>query len=82
MSPKNAIKIINIKKSHSVHSILFGLLWSYSVHVGPILCTSILFSPPLSYYVYFVHFGPIQSTLVLFGPFCALTNIDKNICLG
>ena len=42
MSPKNAIKMINIQKSYSVHSILFGPLWFYWVHyvdIGPILCT-------------------------------------------
>ena len=72
MSPKNAIKIINIQKSYSVHigsiqsimfsSIQFGLIQSYSV----------LFSPcyPLKFYlVYFGPFNLIQSTSLLFGPF-------------
>ena len=60
--------------STSMHSVLFGLLWSYlihSVHIGPIRpiqstsIHSVLFSPLRSYSVYF---GSIRSTLVLFGP--------------
>ena len=72
MSPKNAIKIINIQKSYSVHigsiqsimfsSIQFGLIRSYSVLFSP-------FYPPKFYLVYFVPFNLIQSTSLLFGPF-------------
>ena len=61
MSPKNAIKIINIQKYYSVHIDPFFPLWFYSIHLGPIRSTLVLFGPifPLS---------PIQSILVLFGP--------------
>ena len=31
MIPKNAIKMINIQKSYSVHFVLFGPLWFYLV---------------------------------------------------
>ena len=63
MSPKNAIKIINIQKSYSVHfgsiHFVFDPIWSYLV----------LFSPfyPLKFNS--VQFDLIKSTLVQFGPF-------------
>jgi len=83
MSPKNAIKIINIKKFYSVNSILFNLLWFYLVHLGPIRSipsTLLLFYPLQSYSLHIgpmlfcslrsstVNIGPIQSTSVLFSP--------------
>ena len=46
MSPKNAMKMINIQKSLLVY---IGFIWS-------ILSTLALFSP---YWSYFVHIGPI-----------------------
>ena len=84
MSPKNAIKIINIQKSYLVHFFLFGPLWFYLVNLGPIWSipsTLVLFFA-LQFYsdhigpiqsicplrYYSVDIGPIQSTLVLFGP--------------
>ena len=83
MSPKNAIKIINIQKFYLVH---FGLILSIlstlvllvnSVQIGPILSTSILFcpfchfGPNLSIHSYSVHISPPWSYTVhsfLFGP--------------
>ena len=68
MSPKNAIKIINIQKSYLVHFFLFGPLWFYLVNLAPIWSipsTLVLFFP-LQFYS--DHIGPIQSTLVLFSP--------------
>ena len=80
MSPKNAIKMINIQKFYLVHfglilSILSTLVlcsqfdpnWSYFVHFNPIQASS-------SYLVHFVLFGPnlsfvlIRSTWVPFNP--------------
>ena len=67
MSPKNAIKMINIQKY-------------YLVHIGPIRSTLVHFShfgsirSTLSYLV-LVLFGPhwsILPTLVLFGPHCPI----------
>ena len=62
MSPKNAIKKINIQKSYLVH---FGFVQSTLVLFGlvspldPILFTSVLFGPHWFYSVHFVHFGPL-----------------------
>ena len=74
MSPKNAIKMINIQKYYLVHigpirSIL--PLWFYSVHIVLFGLGSIR-----STLVHFAHFGSIRSTLsylvlVLFGPICS-----------
>ena len=88
MSSKNAIKIINIQKFYSVYFVLLGPLWFYSVHIGPILSTLILFCPfcplrstlvlfcPLwSYSVYSVHIGLILSTLVLFSHISPIQSI-------
>ena len=66
MSPKNAIKMINIQ----------SLIWSTLVRFGPygpirsiwsFLVHSVLFN--------LVHIGLIQSTLFLFGPLCLLWSI-------
>ena len=64
MSPKNAIKKINIQKSYLVHFgfvqstlVLFGLVSPLDL----ILSTSVLFGPHWFYSVHFVHFGPLQS---------------------
>ena len=59
MSPKNAIKIINIQKFYSVH---FGLIRS----------TLVLFSPFSPHWFYSMHFKSVRSKLVQFGPFCPL----------
>ena len=84
MSSKNAIKIINIQKSYSVHigSIWFILsssvqfcpirsIWSYLVHYvhQSSIIYSVLFSP---HWPYLVHIGPSWFTEVIFGPFCLL----------
>ena len=69
MSPKNAIKMINIQKFYSVQFGPFSPHWPYSVHIGPILSTSVLFSlfcPLWSFWSILstlVQFGPIQSML-------------------
>ena len=67
MSPKNAIKMINIQKSYLVHvgPILSNL--SSLIHFSSITSTFVLVGPHWSY---FVHFSPISFTLVMFGPFC------------
>ena len=74
MHPKNAIKMINIQKSYSVHivslwsnlsSVQFNPIWSYLVH-------SIHHSFVRSNSIYLVHFSPIQSiqsTLALFSSY-------------
>ena len=52
-----------------------NLLRSYSVQLGTIRSTLVIFSqlcPLWSYLVYSTLFGPNRSTLVLFGPFCIL----------
>ena len=59
-------------QSTPVHSILFGPLWFYFVHfgpIGPIWFTLVLFSPSYPLWFYLVHIGHIRSilsTLVLF----------------
>ena len=65
MSPKNAIKVINIQKSYSIQ---IGSIQS----ICPLLSNVVLFSSfsPLKFYS--VQFDPlscIQSTLDLFGPY-------------
>ena len=71
MSPKNAIKIINIQNSYSIH---IGFIWStlsnklYSIN-------SVLSSPLWSYSVHSIRIGPIRSTLVLF-------NLSISVLLG
>ena len=47
--------------SHSYYLVLFGLLWSYSVHFDPIRSIR-------PHWSYSVCIGPFRSTLVLFGP--------------
>ena len=73
MSHKNAIKMINIQKSYSVHFVLFNPHWFCLVYVGPIgsiRSTLILFYPLMSYSV---HIGYIQSIhLFLFSPYVHL----------
>ena len=81
MSPKNAIKMINIQKSYSVHivsiwshqssSVQFGPIGSYLVHFVHYSCiqSNYPFSP---YWLYSVHICPILSTSVLFRIFCPL----------
>ena len=70
MSPKNAIKMINIQKYYLVHigpirsTLVFCPLWFYSVHL-------VLFGPICSYSVYIGPLCPIQFTLVPFGPPCS-----------
>ena len=71
MSLKNAIKMIHIKKSYSIH---FGhiqsiLSSSSSIHFGSIRSTLILFGQFSPHWSYFVHSSFIRSILVLFGPF-------------
>ena len=96
MSPKNAMKMINIQKFCLVlfspfcplwsTLVLFSPLWSYwvqSVHIGPIwyiLSTLVLFGPPRSYLVHFVHISLIQSTLVLFSPLRSPTVLFSPLC--
>ena len=56
MSPKNAIKMINIQKSYSVHFVLFDPHWFCLVYVGPIgslRSTLILLYPFKSYSIMF-----------------------------
>ena len=64
MSQKNAIKMINIQKSHSVPFYPFC----------PLRSTLVLFGLRWSYWVpsYFIHFSPIWSTLIIFSPFSPL----------
>ena len=71
MSPKNAIKMINIQKSYLVHIVSIWSHQSSSVQFGPvgsyiwsILSTIVVFSP----IIHSVHIGSIRSTLVLFCP--------------
>ena len=71
MSLKNAIKMIHVKKSYSIH---FGhiqsiLSSSSSIHFGSIQSTLILFGQFSPHWSYFVHSSFIWSTLVIFGPF-------------
>ena len=79
MSPKNAIKMINIQKFYLVHigsirsimssSVWLGpiwSIWSYLVHF--VLSTKVLFSPIQSYSIHFSLTQSIQSTLDLFDP--------------
>ena len=74
MSPKNAMKIINIQKSYSVY---IGSIWSNLIQFSP-LCLlklysvhSVLFNP---HWLYSVHIRPILSISVLFGLFCPLSS--------
>ena len=72
MSPKNAIKIINIEKYYSVHFVLFDPHWFCLVYIGPIgsiRSTLILFYPFKSYSIHIGYIQSIQSTLALFGPY-------------
>ena len=73
MSPKNAIKMINIQKYYLVHVGPFCPLWFYSIHIvlfglSPIQSTLVLFGPICSYSVHIGPLYPIQFTLVLFSP--------------
>ena len=76
MSPKNAIKMINIQKSYLVHvgPILSNL--SSLIHFSYIISTFVLVGPHWSYSV---HFSPIQFTLVMFGPFCLPSSYSVDI---
>ena len=72
MSHKNALKMINIQKSYSVHFVLFNPHWFCLVYVGPIgsiRSTLILFYLLMSYLVQIGYIQSIQSTLDLFGPY-------------
>ena len=72
MSHKNALKMINIQKSYSVHFVLFNPHWFCLVYVGPIgsiRSTLILFYPLMSYSVHIGYIQSIQSILDLFGPY-------------
>ena len=56
---------------HSVFPVHFGFIrsiWSYSVHVGHIWSTLVLFGLLWSYSVHSVQFCSSQSNLILFGP--------------
>ena len=77
MSPKNAIKIINIQKYIQSTSVLFGPRWSimatlvlfsshwsYSIYIGPIQSN-------LSTQSYLFDIGPIRSTMIIFSPICS-----------
>ena len=57
---KSSIRSI---RSYSVYFGPFNTHWPYSVHIGLILSTLVLFGPHL---FYLVHFGSIMSTSVLF----------------
>ena len=57
MSPKNAIKMINIQNSYFVHTSFIRSILSSSVQFGPIQSIQ-------SYLVRFVHWSFIQSSLV------------------
>ena len=61
MSPKNAIKMINIQKYYSVHIGSIRSIMSSLVQFGPIQSI-------MSTRVQFSLFSLIQSTLTLFGP--------------
>ena len=93
MSPRNAIKIINIQKSYLVHFGPIRSIFSSSVHFGSIrsilvlyrsFCllqlTLVLFSPPWSYSVHMSTLVLIYA-LVLFWstsfPFCHILSIQS-----
>ena len=78
MSPKNAIKMINIQKFYSVY---FGPILSSSVHFSSIQSILVLFGAIGPHLFYYVHFSLIQSTMVLFGPFCPLRSYLVDIGL-
>ena len=65
MSPKNAIKMINIQKSYSVHLVLFDPHWFCLVYVGligSIRSTLILLYPFKSYSIHICY-------IIIFNPF-------------
>ena len=73
MSIKNAIKMINIQKSYSVHIVLFSPIWSILsslFHIGSLRSTLVLFGLHWSYSNHqFSPFKPLWSTSDLFGPY-------------
>ena len=82
---KKLFSPFDLIQSTSVLFSPFSTHWPYSVHIGHILSTLVLFGPHwsylvhyLSYSVHYVHFNPfgpirsIFSTLVLFGLVCPL----------
>ena len=69
VSPIRSIRSILstlVHLGHILHSFLFGLFWSYSVHFGPIQSTSVYIGcdwsicPICSFRTYSVHISPIQ----------------------
>ena len=67
--------------SSSVHSVLFGLYWSYpvhTVHYGPVQSNLVLLGPLWFYSVHSVYFGPIRSYSVHFG---LILSIQSNLVL-
>ena len=73
MSIKNAIKMINIQKSYSVHIVLFSPICSILsslFHIGSLRSTLVLFGLHWSYSNHlFSPFNPLWSTSDLFGPY-------------
>ena len=73
MSPKNAMKRINIQNFYFVHSVIFGPLWSYQVHsnhISPIKSSLVNFSIFWTIRSNLVDIGSMRSILVLLGPIC------------
>ena len=87
MSPKNAIKMINIQKYYLVH---ISPIWSmlvHSTHFGSIRFTLVLFSPycrvwsNFSTWSYLVDIGPIPSYLFLLRSHCSTLSYSVHLGL-
>ena len=80
MSPKNAIKMINIQKSYSVHIGSIQSILSFLVQFGPIRSYSIHFNANQSIWSALALFGSHWSYSVHFGPFCPLWSYS--VCIS
>ena len=68
MSPRNAIKMINIQKSYLVHFGPIRSIFSSSVHFGSTWSTFVLLGLIGPNWSYSFLFSPIRFTLVIFSP--------------